>query len=125
MWSKLANRRQLSRVLSGVLIAAVTVSGCGSTPTGPTSEPPSPTGNVVGTVASNHDRPHVAVITAAQLAVAAPIVIDISNGLHSHTVTITAAQMGQIAAGTRVSVTSSMDPHSNGTDPHSHVVTFN
>lgn len=91
----------------------------------PDAHPTNAAGNVVGTVAANHEGPHVAIITAAQLAAAAPIVMDISNGLHGHTVTLTGAQVGQIAAGTRVSVTSSTDPHSNGMGPHSHMVTFN
>ena len=126
-----ADRRQFNSALSRVLLAAVIVSGCGGSPTSPTSPPtptPNPTntaGNVSGTVATNHQAPHVAIITAAQLAAAAPVVLDISNGLHSHTVTLTGAQVEQIAAGTRVFVTSSTNPHSNGTDPHNHRVTFN
>ena len=124
---ELADRRHFRTALSGVLVAAAIVSGCGSSPTSPTSpETPSPTAaNVVGTVEENHERPHVAIITAAQLAAAAAIVMDISNGLHSHTVKLTGAQVGQIASRTRVSVTSSTDPHSNGMDPHNHTVTFN
>jgi len=126
---ELADRPQFNTVLSAVLIAAALVSGCGGSAAGPTSpRTPNPTnaaGNVVGTVAANHERPHVALITAAQLAAAAPIVMDISNGLHGHTVTLTGTEVGQIAAGTRVSVTSSTDPHSNGMGPHSHMVTFN
>ena len=129
MRSELADRRQFNTTLSGVLLAALIVSACGGgSPTSPTNPPPpsptNPVGNVAGTVAANHEKPHVAIITAAQLAAAAPIVIDISNGLQSHAVTLTGAQVGQIAAGTRVSVTSSMDPHSNGMDPHNHTVTF-
>ncbi len=124
---ELADRRWFNAALPGVLLAAAIVSGCGSSPTNPIGPgpDPTPTGNVVGTVAGNHERPHIAIITAAQLAAAAPIVMDISNGLHSHTVTLTGAQVGQIAAGTRVSVASSTDPHSNGTDHHNHMVTFN
>lgn len=64
-------------------------------------------------------------ISAAQLAAGAAINMDISNGLHGHSIALTAAQVAQIAAGARVSVTSSTDPHSNGSDPHDHVVTFN
>ena len=125
-----AARRRFNSALSGVLVALFIASACGGgNPTSPTiPPPPSPTppaGNVAGSVSANHERPHVAIITAAQLAAAAPLLIDISNGLHSHTVALTGAQVGQIAAGTRVSVTSSMDPHSNGTDPHNHIVTFN
>lgn len=124
---ELADRRQFNASLSRVLLAAVVISGCASSPTSPTSQP-TPTntaGNVTGIVAANHPSPHVAIITAAQLAAAAAIVLDISNGLHSHSVSLTGAQVGQIAAGTRVFVTSSTDPHSNGTDPHNHGVMFN
>ena len=126
---ELADRRQFNAALSRVLLAAAIVSGCGSSPTSPTSSPtPNPAdtaGNVVGVVQGNHARPHVAIITAAQLAAAAPIDIDISNGLHGHSVTLTGAQVGQIAAGRHVSVTSSTAPHSNGLEQHDHIVTFN
>lgn len=128
VWPERVNRRQLNRALSGLLLAAAIVSGCGGSPKSPTSPAtpnPNTTGDVVGTVGANHERPHVAIITAAQLAAAAPIVMDISNGLHSHTVTLTGAQVEQIAGGNRVSVTSSTNPHSNGMDPHNHPVMFN
>jgi hypothetical protein len=69
--------------------------------------------------------PHVAVITTAQLSAGAAITLDISNGLHSHTVSLTAAQVVQIAAGARMSVVSSVNPHSDGTGAHEHTVTFN
>ena len=36
-----------------------------------------------------------------------------------------AGQVAQIAAGTQVSIQSSTNPHSNGMDPHGHMVTFN
>ena len=125
---ELAHRRPFTAALSRVLLAATIISGCGSSPTSPPTPTPTPTntaGSVVGTVGGNHQAPHVAIITAAQLAAAAAIVLDISNGLHSHAVTLTGAQVGQIAAGTRVFVTSSTNSHSNGMDPHSHAVTFN
>lgn len=125
---ELVDRRQFNAALSRALLAAAVVSGCGSSPTSPTSpaapNPANTMGNV-GTVSDNHPQPHVAIITAAQLAAAAAVVLDISNGLHSHTVSLTAAEVGQIAAGSRVSVASSTNPHSNGMDPHSHMVTFN
>ena len=69
--------------------------------------------------------PHVAMISASQLKAGIAVTIDISNGLHSHSVAFTAAQVGQIAGGGRVSVESSIDPHSDGKDPHQHTVTFN
>ena len=126
---ELVDRRQFNVAFSCVLLAAAVVSGCGSSPTNPTSLPtanPANTArNAAATVSPNHQAPHVAIITAAQLAAAAAIVLDISNGLHSHTVTLTSEQVGQIAAGMRVSITSSTDPHSNGMDPHNHLVTFN
>lgn len=126
---ELVDRRQFNAAFSRVLLAGAVASGCGSSPTIPTSPPtPNPTNTAAtaaGTVSNNHQQPHVALITATQLAAATAIVLDISNGLHSHTVTLTGAQVGQIAAGTRVSITSSTNPHSNGTDPHNHTVTFN
>ena len=125
----LADRRQFNAAFLRALLAAGVGSRCGGSPTHPTNLPtPTPTntsGDVVGTVSGNHPAPHVAIITATQLAAAAAIVLDISNGLHSHTVTLTGAEVAQIAVGTRVSITSSTDPHSNGLDPHSHTVTFN
>jgi hypothetical protein len=66
---------QFNTALSGLLLAAAIVAGCGGSTTSPTSPPaPNPTntaGNVAGSVEPNHDRPHVAIITAAQLASAA------------------------------------------------------
>ena len=69
--------------------------------------------------------PHFAVITTAQLSAGAAITLDMSNGLHSHTASLTAAQVAQIAAGARMSVASSVNPHSDGTGVHGHTVTFN
>jgi hypothetical protein len=126
---ELVDRRKFNAAFVRALLAAGFVSGCGSSPTSPTSpstpNPPNPAGGVVGTVSANHPAPHVAMITAAQLAAAAPIELGISNGMHTHTVTLTGAEVAQIAAGTRVQVTSSTDPHSDGTGAHNHVVTFN
>ena len=76
-------------------------------------------------VSGNHPLPHVAAISAAQLTAGNGITLEISNGSHSHTVTLTGAQVMQIAAKARVSVDSSTNPHSNGADPHAHTVTFN
>ena len=117
-------RRQFAVAVTLVLLGAATASGCGGTPNTPTP-PPVNTGDLAGTVGANHDIPHVAIITAAQLSAAVGITLDISNGLHSHTVTLTDAQMRQIVAKVRLSVGSSVNPHSNGTGPHGHTVTFN
>src|SRR5688500_7226369 len=123
-------RRQFTVALAlGLLGGAAIVTGCGGSPNTPTSPEntrnPVDTGNVAGTVAANHANPPVAMITAAQLSAGAGITLDIANGFHSHTVTITDAQMRQIAAKVRVSVLSSVNTHSNGSDPHEHMVTFN
>jgi len=127
--SELADRRQFNTALSRAVLGAAIASGCGSSPTSPSSRPPpNPTntaGSVNGAVGANHAMPHSATISAAQLAARVAIDIEISNGLHSHTVSLTGVQVGQIAAGTVVSITSSTNPHSNGMDPHAHTVTFN
>ena len=121
--------RQFAVALAVVLLGAAIATGCGSNPNSPTSpQPPGnpvSTGDLAGTVSANHAMPHVAIITAAQLSAGVGITLDISNGLHSHTVILTNAQMGQIVARVRLSVDSSVNPHSNGTDPHGHTVTFN
>ena len=82
-------------------------------------------GNVAGAVADNYPDPHVAVITAAELAAGGALTLDISNARHSHTVNLSGAEVTQIAAKSRVSAMSSTNPHSGGSEPHSHMVTFN
>jgi hypothetical protein len=118
--------RQLTAAFTLALIAGAIATGCGSSPTAPNSPPSTAApGGIAGTVSENHDRPHIAVITAAQVAAGAAITLDISNGLHSHTVGLTSDHMAQIKAGVRVSVASSMNPHSDGSGAHQHTVTFN
>jgi hypothetical protein len=122
-----ANRREFVATVLTLLGGAALTSGCGggsSSPSSPTSTPPS-SGSVAGTVADNHPDPHVAVITAAQLSAGGALILDISNSRHSHTVTLSGAEVARIAARSRVSVMSSTNPHSDGNEPHSHMVTFN
>jgi hypothetical protein len=99
--------------------ATITVSGCGGSGGGgssPTS--PSAPGDKVGSVSANHG--HRAIITAAQLSVGAALTLQIrGDSDHPHTVQLSAGEVGQIAAGTRVSKASSVD------DGHDHTVTFN
>ena len=64
-------------------------------------------------------------ITAAELGAGGALTLNISNSRHSHTVTLSGAEVTRIAAKSQVSVTSSTNPHAGGSDPHSHVVTFN
>jgi hypothetical protein len=126
MRPELIGRRQFSiaalAFLGGVTIAI----GCGGASNNPTSPTATPfQGGNLGVVSGNHPMPHVAAISAAQLSAGAGIILDISNGSHSHTVTLTGAQIMQIADKARVFVDSSTNPHSNGADPHAHTVTFN
>ena len=100
-------------VLSGV---AITVTGCGGdTETSPTS----PSSNdVSGTVSANHG--HTAVITRAQVTAGNAISLHIRGTAdHAHTVELTQSDIAAIAAGQRVSRTSSSD------QAHTHTVTFN
>ena len=119
-------RRQFSIDALALLGGATIAIGCGggsNGPTSPTATPPP--GENIGVVSGNHPMPHVAALSAAQLSAGVGITLEISNGLHSHTVTLTGAQVRQIADKARVVVESSTNPHSNGAEPHAHPVTFN
>ena len=132
--SALLHRREFVTAALALLVSAAITVGCGggssspsspaATPTGPAPTPAS-SGDVTGDVADNHPDPHVAVITAAQLGAGAALILNIANSRHSHTVALTGTQVTQIAAQVRVSVVSSVSAHSDGSEPHSHRVTFN
>lgn len=112
--------------LSGV---AITVSGCGggdggASPAGATGSDAygggaaASGGEKVGSVSANHG--HAAVITAAQLRGTDALVLNIrGNSDHSHTVALSAAELGSIAAGQQVSKESTTE------SAHGHTVTFN
>jgi hypothetical protein len=106
----------LMALLSGV---TVTVIGCGSdSPTSPTN----PDGRS-GSVQANHG--HTAVITNAELSAGNAVTLNIGGTAdHPHTVVLTMGEVGQIAAGQRVSKTSSTDG-SVAFGTHSHTVVFN
>ena len=105
-------------VLSGV---SITISACGggsSSPTTPTPTPTPSSGDKIGAISANHG--HVAVITAARLASPTDVDLDITGTAgHSHHVTLSAAEIGQIAGNARVTKTSTTD------SGHNHDVTFN
>lgn len=110
-------------ILSGVVIT-ITDAACGgdspSTPTPtPTPSPtPAPAGDKEGSISANHG--HTAVITGAQLTTGAAVNVELTVGNgHTHTATLSAAEVMSIAGGTRVSKESSTD------SGHSHTVTFN
>lgn len=102
-------------LLAGV---AVTVTGCSG---GSSSMPSAPTpqaGDAVGAISANHG--HTAIVRAAQLAAGNAVTITLSTGSgHTHGLSLSAAQITQIAAGTTVAQPSTT------VDAHSHVVVFN
>ena len=104
-------------ILSGVTI---TIAACGDdSPTTPSSSD----GSRTGSVSVNHG--HTAVIAAAELAANNAVVLNIrGSATHPHTVELSAAEVGQIAGGQRVSKTSSTD-NSPDAGIHSHTVAFN
>ena len=109
-------------MLSGV---AITMTGCGddsgpSTPTTPSAPAPAPpvATDVSGAVGTNHG--HTAVVTAAMLTAGNDLNIDITGTAnHPHSVSLSGAELGQIAGGTRVAKTSTDNTG------HAHTVTFN
>jgi hypothetical protein len=105
--------RSAMLALGGV---AITISsGCSGD--GPTE--PSYT-DAAGTIANNHG--HTVVITGAQLATGAAIVLEIQGtSSHPHTVELTAADLREIRAGRRVEKDSTPSPSGS----HAHKVTFN
>jgi len=117
-----------------LLVSTSIAMGCGGGATNPTTPAPPPTGSpapapaagVTGTVSENHPLPHSAVITEAQLAAGAAVTLDIQGAAsHAHALSLTAAEVTQIAGRARISKASSTNPHSLGAGFHSHTITFN
>ena len=104
-------------MLAGVTI---TISGCGddNPPPAPSQTPTDKTGAVSTDAGHTHTG---AVITAAQFTAGNAITLTLAAGTtaHTHTVSMSQAELAQISAGTRVQKTSSTDL------VHSHTVTFN
>ncbi|HEX6740112.1 MAG TPA: hypothetical protein VF310_17660, partial [Vicinamibacteria bacterium] len=103
-------KHSLLALFAGV---TVTLSGCGD------DEPDGPTPvDKAGTISNNHG--HVATITAARQTTGAAFDLDImGTATHTHTVSLTAAQVVQVRNGTQLVVTSTT------TNSHQHTVTFN
>ena len=76
-------------------------------------------GDVSGTVTGGGHGHSGARITGAQLLTGDAVILTLTGSGHTHTVSLTADQMGQIADGQQVSVTSSTS------GSHEHTVTFN
>ena len=116
------NRREFTVASVMALLGGVTitVSSCGGSdgnsgsPTTPTVD----TGGVTASIGTNHG--HSGRITNAQITAGGDVEVDITGtSNHPHTVSLSAAQVMAIGAGTRVTVESSVDAG------HSHTVTFN
>jgi hypothetical protein len=109
-------------ILAAALLMAGCHEGCDSeSPTEPSGivSQPSVT-DVTGVISLNHG--HIAVVTAAQIQAAQALTMSIQGtALHSHTISLTGAQLTQIGQGRRVSVVSSPA----FADLHVHDVTFN
>ena len=109
----------LLAMLSGVTI---TISGCDDdSPSSPTPTPTptaTPTGDETGSISGNHG--HTATITAAQLTAGNDLTVQLTTGEgHTHSVSLTGAEVVQIRGNTRVSKDSTTEAG------HSHTVTFN
>jgi hypothetical protein len=118
----LARREFTLRAVMAILASVpITISGCGGGSDGggsPTQPNPPASGDKTGNVSANHG--HTAVINAAQLSAGNSVTLDIRGSAdHPHTLTLTAAEVQSIAAGTRVGKASSED------QVHTHTVTFN
>lgn len=110
-------RLSLLAMLSGV---AITISGCGGGSDGPGS-PTTPTDGEEGSISANHG--HRARITSAELTAGGQLTVSLGPAVgvpdHTHTVSLTAAEVVSIRDGARVSKVSTNQ------DAHDHTVTFN
>ena len=106
--------------------AALTASGATRTAVATITVAAPTTGDAIGSIADNHPLPHIAAITAAQLAAGGALTLSIQGqAFHSHTLTLTDAQIKQVAGGCRTVQASSQDPHSDGSGSHTHTIAFN
>ena len=112
----------LRSILAKLAGVTITISACGDDDS-PTS--PSPPGGDGRTASVSANHGHSAMITAGQLTAGNAVVLDIrGSATHPHSVELSAAEVGQVAGGQRVSKVSSTDD-SPDAGRHSHVVTFN
>jgi hypothetical protein len=101
--------------------AAITVSGCGggggsSNPTNP--NPPAASGDKTGVISANHG--HTATLAAAELTAGNGLNLGfLGTATHTHSITITGAEVVQIRDGQRKQFQSTVN------DSHTHTVSFN
>lgn len=103
-------------VLSTWLGISVVLHGCSGY--GDDDNPTAPAnGSVGGVIRDNHG--HSVAITSAQMTAGGSVSLTMSGGTHSHSVSLSSEQVGIIAAGNQVQLSSSSG------NSHTHVVTFN
>jgi hypothetical protein len=111
-------RLSLLAMLSGV---AITITGCGGGSDGPGAPTPPSTDGEEGSITANHG--HRARITSAELTAGGQLTVSLGPAVgvpdHTHTVSLTAAEVVSIRDGARVSKSSTTE------DAHNHTVTFN
>ena len=110
-------RLSLLAMLSGV---AITITACGGGSDGPGSPTP-PGDGEEGSISANHG--HSVRITSAQLTAGGQLTLSLGGAVgvpdHSHSVSLSAAEVVSIRDGARVSKTSTAE------EAHTHTVTFN
>ena len=113
----LLTRREVTgeSALSMLAGVTITITGCDDDP----APGPTVTGKI-GTVSTSAGHTHGgAEITGAQLTAGNAITLTLTGAGHTHTVSLSQAELAQISAGTQVSKESSLD------QAHTHTVTFN
>lgn len=95
----------------------VVLSGCGGNSKSPTNT--GGDGDVSGNVSTVAGHSHSVTITKAQIDAANAVTLTLTGGGHTHTVSLTAEQVMTIGEGGRVQRESSSD------QAHTHTVTFN
>jgi hypothetical protein len=134
------NHASLTALFVGMTVWVGACGGKGSSNNGYVSSPtptPTPTSGSttptssdrVGAISENHG--HSATVTSVEMQAAGAVSLHIQGTAdHDHTVDLSASEVAQVAAGTRVSKTStqsgsSNDGYGNTTPAHNHTVTFN
>lgn len=112
-------RRFIRFAASGVALGALAaLQGCSGSSSIPTTTATTTTfTDKNGNISVNHG--HAVTLTVAQQQAAAAVTLTLTGGTHTHQLGLSAANVATVAAGTRLSIESSVDVG------HSHTVTFN
>jgi hypothetical protein len=127
----------ISALFVGMAVTLIDCSG-GSSSYGTAPSPvtasgdpvPAPSGSKAGAISDNHG--HIATVTSAQLTAGGGVALSIQGSAnHDHSLALSASQVAQVAAGVRVSESSSRTTASLDTGygsslvTHDHTVVFN